>query len=74
MNGFYAPIYKIRFENLEEAIKFAKKKNLHNSVGSRKLVSYRCDICFGFHVGRGKTIIDNKYVTKVGKSSQIKHL
>ncbi len=52
------PVYKPKrkFKSMEEAINFAKKINSKDHT-IHKLVSYKCEKCFKYHVGRnGKEV------------------
>jgi len=53
---------KRQFNTLDEAIKEAKKRNAEfNTI--TKLVAYKCDKCFKYHIGRnGKTITDKEKI------------
>jgi hypothetical protein len=58
---------KIKFKNLESAIKHAKSVN---SLPDRKykVVSYKCHICYGFHVGRNGKELSTKDKDKYKKA------
>lgn len=68
------PVFKskIKFNTLDIAIKRCKIENAKDTQ-IRKLVSYKCTVCYKYHIGRGKTLITNKYRNKLKKElSEIK--
>lgn len=49
-------VEKIKYETLDDAIEIAKKINRRNGQGKLKMVSYKCNKCFKYHIGsNGKT-------------------
>ncbi len=49
-------VEKIKYETLDDAIEIAKKINQRNGQGKLKMVSYKCNKCFKYHIGsKGKT-------------------
>lgn len=51
--------YKRSYNTLDEAIMKCKELNSRSSQ-IRKLVSYKCNICHKYHIGRGKTLLTNE--------------
>ena len=44
---------KIKFDTLDQAISHAKKVNSKDYI-INKVVAYKCNVCFKYHVGRNK--------------------
>ena len=42
---------KVKYETLEQAIVAAKEINARARTGSLKMVSYKCNQCFKYHIG-----------------------
>jgi hypothetical protein len=61
---------KKQFDTLDEAIAEAKKMNLLDTT-IHKLIAYKCDECFKYHIGRGKTEMTEKYKSKLQKEKSI---
>ena len=66
------PVYKKKrkFETLEEAITEAKVVNSRIGV-IHKVVAYRCELCFKFHLGRNGTVLKEKDRIKFKNSRRI---
>jgi len=64
----HQPVYKLkaRFNTLEEAIRVAKIENA-KPEHIHKVVAYKCNECYGFHVGRNGKEIKNKDRNKLIK-------
>ncbi len=65
----FNPIYKDKkkFETLEDAILAAKKVNSKEHI-INKVVSYKCDFCHKFHIGRNGKELKEKDRIKFKKS------
>jgi hypothetical protein len=67
------PVYKNKkkFNTLEEAIKECKKEN---AIPDRihKVISYKCNVCHNYHIGRNGKEISNKLRTKLQKENPTK--
>lgn len=52
------PVSKVKksYDTLDDAIKACKILNKEEKQ-IRKLVSYKCNICFKYHIGRNNTIL-----------------
>ena len=55
---------KVKFNTLKEAIAEAKKQNAMPGK-EYKLVSYKCNVCHKYHIGRNGTLITDKYRGKL---------
>lgn len=60
VNGLKVYKPKRKFKTLDEAIKQAKYVN-GNPNQIHKVVSYKCTICFNYHVGRNGKQINKRY-------------
>lgn len=57
---------KITYLTLDEAIIAARRKNLMKVTKStEKVVAYKCDKCFKYHIGRNGKTIDPTEKTKI---------
>jgi hypothetical protein len=58
-NGIRVDKQKKQYDSLDEAIRMAK---IENSKDDRihKVVAYKCNICFKYHIGRNGTILKDK--------------
>lgn len=61
---------KKTFFTLDSAIIHAKQMNARQDR-TQKVVAYKCDTCFRYHVGRNGNIIKDKEKVKIQKSLQI---
>ena len=66
----HEPILKLKnkYATLDIAIRYAKRYNL-NTTQNLKLVAYKCTVCHQYHIGRGKTVITDKYRKKLKKEA-----
>lgn len=48
---------KVQYETLDDAISIAKKMNSKLQIGQKKVVGYKCDQCFKYHVGHNGGIL-----------------
>ncbi len=62
---------KVAYNTLEDAIKEAKKQNLLETH-TQKLVSYKCEYCCKFHIGRNGKPITEKDREKLLKEQKSK--
>jgi hypothetical protein len=64
------PILKLKnkYGSLDIAIRYAKRYNL-TTKQDRKLVAYKCTVCHQYHIGRGETLITEKYRKKLKKEA-----
>lgn len=66
----HTPVYvpKIQYNTLDEAIKVAKQVNSQDRI-IHKVVSYKCNVCHKYHIGRnGKELTEkqrNKFKTYI---------
>lgn len=65
------PVLKNKFKYLthDKAVQACKTLNLKEGQ-VRKLITYKCNICFKYHIGRNSTVIDNKYINKIKKENK----
>lgn len=59
LNSFGNP--KKKFKTLDDAIKAAKKCNLQEKR-IHKLVAYKCNKCFMYHIGSNGKLLKNKNI------------
>ena len=66
----HEPILKLKnkFGSLDIAIRHAKRANI-KTTQNYKLVAYKCTVCHQYHIGRGKTVITEKYRKKLKKEA-----
>lgn len=57
---------KIKYKTHEKAVKACKTFNLQQSQ-IKKLVTYKCPICFQYHIGRNGKDVKPKYRDKIRK-------
>lgn len=62
------PVYKAKFayDTLDDAILAAELLNV-SKTPIRKLVAYKCNHCFKYHIGRGKKELTEKQRVKFKK-------
>lgn len=68
-NGVKTFKKKKSYETLEEAITVAKKQNVLETH-TMKVVSYKCEYCGKFHIGRNGNVIKDNYREKLKKELQ----
>ena len=67
------PIFKEKekFNSLDEAIEIAGKMNLRKGQ-IRKIISYKCDMCHHYHIGRSKKELTEKDILKIKRRQKRK--
>jgi len=68
-DGSIIVVDKVKFNTLKEAIAEAKKQNAMPGK-EYKLVSYKCNVCHKYHIGRNGTLITDKYRSKLKEEKQ----
>ena len=68
-NGEWVMKPKHKFDTLDDAIKAAKNEN-SKSERIHKVVAYKCNSCFKYHIGRNGKEISNKERLKLQKSGR----
>ena len=58
---------KKKFDTLDEAISAAKKVNSKDNI-IHKVVGYKCNVCFKYHIGRNGSELKEKERIKFKKS------
>tara|TARA_R110000824_G_scaffold105368_8_gene249352 strand:- start:6266 stop:6568 length:303 start_codon:yes stop_codon:yes gene_type:complete len=57
---------KLKYDTHDKAVKACKKLNLKEGQ-IHKLVTYKCRICYKYHIGRNGKKITDKYANKLTK-------
>lgn len=61
---------KHKYDTHEKAVIACKTLNLQNDH-VKKLVTYKCNVCYKFHIGRNGSSIDEKYKKRVRKQNNL---
>jgi len=64
------PVFKnkVRYSTHDKAVEACKRLNFR-STQIKKLVTYKCDVCYNYHIGRNGKDIKKKYLSKLKREN-----